>query len=127
MGGSQSAKIFGEKIPEIIVSCYKQKMKLKIYQQCLSKQMDQIKKIYDKYKINFELFSFSDRLSYYYQNADLAITRSGASSIAELINLRIPFVAIPLPSSVDSHQFRNAMNFKKKGLLCFVRRKIYFD
>ena len=123
MGGSQSARIFGEKIPEIVVSCYKQNIKLKIYQQCLSKQMDQIKKIYDKYKINFKLFSFSEKLSDYYQNADLAITRSGASSIAELINLRIPFVAIPLPSSTDGHQLKNAMNFKKKGYCILLEEK----
>ena len=63
----------------------------------------------------FKLFSFSEKLSDHYQVSDLAITRSGASSIAELINLKIPFIAIPLPSSADCHQFKNALNFQKKG------------
>ena len=45
IGGSQSAKVFGEKIPEIIVQCYKKNIKLKIYQQCLEKQMKEIEKI----------------------------------------------------------------------------------
>ena len=118
MGGSQSAKVFGEKITNTIVQCYKRNIKFKIYQQCLDKQMQDIKEIYEKNKVNFELFSFSEKLSEHYQASDLAITRSGASSVAELLNLRIPFIAIPLPSSADNHQFENALNFEKKGYTC---------
>jgi len=126
MGGSQSAKVFGEKIPGIIVQCYKKDIKLKIYQQCLDKQMKEIEEIYNKHKISFKLFSFSEKLSDYYQISDLAITRSGASSIAELINLRIPFIAIPLPSSADEHQFKNALNFQKKGYCFLLEEKLIF-
>ena len=39
--------------------------------------------------------------------------------MAELINLRIPFISIPLPSSADNHQFQNANYFKEKGY-CFL-------
>ena len=119
MGGSQSAKVFGEKITETIIECYKNNIRPKIYQQCLDEQMKDIGEIYKKYKVNFKLFSFSEKLSDYYLKSDLAISRAGASSISELINLRIPFIAIPLPSSADNHQFKNALNFKKKGY-CFL-------
>jgi len=127
MGGSQSAKVFGEKIPEIIVQCCKKNIKLKIYQQCLEKQIKEIEEIYDKHKISFKLFSFSEKLSDHYQISDLAITRSGASSIAELINLRIPFIAIPLPSSADDHQLKNALNFQKKGYCFLLEEKFIFS
>ena len=40
----------------------------------------------------------------------LPITRSGVSTISELI-FNIPFLAIPLPKSKDNHQFYNAKNF----------------
>tara|TARA_B100000029_G_scaffold407437_1_gene408367 strand:+ start:2851 stop:3948 length:1098 start_codon:yes stop_codon:yes gene_type:complete len=119
MGGSQSAKIFGEILPNIMARCFQNGIKLKIYQQCLDDQLIQIKKIYEKSKLEFELFAFSGDMSKYYRRADLAITRSGASSLAELTNLRIPFIAIPLPSSVDNHQFKNANYFKDKGY-CFL-------
>ena len=39
--------------------------------------------------------------------------------MAELINLRIPFIAVPLPSAADNHQFINANYFKEKGY-CFL-------
>ena len=102
-------------------------LKFKIYQQCSDVDRDEIKKIYAKLNIDFKLFSFSDDLFEYYQKADLAITRSGASSIAELINLRIPFVAIPLPSSTDNHQFENAFYFKNKGYCFLLEEKFIHD
>ncbi len=126
MGGSQSAKVFGEKITETIVQCYKKNIKLKIYQQCLETQKHEIEKIYNQHKINFKLFSFSEKLSDHYMYTDLAITRSGASSIAELLNLRIPFIAIPLPSSADDHQFKNAHNFQKKGYCLLIEEKFIY-
>jgi len=119
MGGSQSAKIFGEILPNIMTRCFQDGIRLKIYQQCLDEQLIQIKKIYEKFKLEFELFSFSGDMSKYYKVTDLAITRSGASSLAELVNLKIPFIAIPLPSSADNHQFENANYFKNKGY-CFL-------
>ena len=87
---------------------------------------EKIGEIYSKNKINFKLFSFSEKLSDHYLSTDLAITRSGASSIAELLNLRIPFIAIPLPSSADNHQFKNALNFKKKGYCFLLEEKFIY-
>ena len=119
IGGSQSAKVFGEQIPEVIKECYKKRVKFNIYQQCLESQKIDIQNIYRKLNIKFELFSFCDDLSKYYQKSDIAITRCGASSMAELVNLRIPFIAIPLPSSIDNHQLENAKYFNKKNY-CFL-------
>ncbi len=119
IGGSQSAKIFGERIPEIIIRCHKQNIKFKVIQQCLENQINNIEKIYKENEIDYNLFSFSENLFKYYLKADIVITRSGASSLAELINLRIPFISIPLPSSADGHQLKNAISFEKKEY-CFL-------
>lgn len=127
IGGSQSAKIFGEILPNIIKKCSQSNIKFKIFQQCLDDQINEIKKIYEKSELEFELFSFSGDLSKYYKAADLAITRSGASSLAELVNLQIPFIAIPLPSSVDNHQFYNANYFKEKGYCFLLEEKFLSD
>ena len=51
----------------------------------------------------------------YFKKTDVAITRSGASMLAELLNCNIPFISIPLPSSADNHQLKNAVYFEKKG------------
>ena len=123
IGGSQSAKVFGEQIPEVIKECYKRGIKFNIYQQCLESQKIDIQNIYRKLNIKFELFSFCDDLSKYYQKSDIAITRCGASSMAELVNLRIPFIAVPLPSSIDNHQLKNAKYFNEKSYCYLLEQK----
>ncbi len=127
MGGSQSAKIFGEILPFEIMKCFKKGIKFNIYQQCLENQINEIKKIYKKFNIQYELFTFSKDMMKYYQKTDLAITRSGASSLAELTNLRIPFIAIPLPTSADNHQFMNANYFREKGYCFLLEEKFIYD
>lgn len=126
MGGSQSAEFFGDQIPKIIQKCDDQDIKFNIYQQCLNSQKEKIKNIYQKLNINFELFNFTDDLSKYYKKCDIAITRCGASSMAELVNLNIPFIAIPLPTSMDNHQYKNAKYFENKGY-CFLLDQKYLQ
>ena len=43
--------------------------------------------------------------------------------LAELINSRIPFISVPLPTSADAHQLKNAMYYKKKGYSYLVEEK----
>ncbi len=47
--------------------------------------------------------------------ATIAISRSGASSLAEFAALRLPAVLIPFPSATDNHQFHNARALVETG------------
>jgi len=47
--------------------------------------------------------------------ATVAISRAGASSLAELAAARVPCVLIPFPSATDNHQFYNARAFEETG------------
>ena len=68
---------------------------------------------------------YNNKIIDYYSKANLVITRSGASVLGELINIKIPFISIPLPTSADNHQLKNAIYYKtyitqemlKKGIL----------
>jgi len=123
IGGSQSAKVFGEEITKVILHCNENNIKFNIFQQCLESQKKDLDNLYKKQNIKFQLFSFTDNMNEYYKFIDLAITRSGASSIAELVNLSIPFISIPLPSSKDDHQYKNALHFKKKGYCLLLQQE----
>ena len=61
------------------------------------------------------MFDFDENLDLLLDQSDLCITRAGATTLAELVFLNLPHVAIPLPSSKDNHQFENASFYEKKG------------
>ena len=43
--------------------------------------------------------------------------------LAELSNANIPFISVPLPSSADNHQLKNAMYYKKNGYSYLIEEK----
>ena len=78
---------------------------------------------YENYKVDCEVFNFTDKIIKYYSKSNLVITRSGASVLGELINFKIPFICIPLPTSADNHQYKNAEFYFKKGCGFIVEEK----
>ncbi len=123
LGGSQAAKIFAEILPSIFKECINQKIPLKIYQHCLPDQNEFLSDFYKKNNIEFEIFNFSINLEKYFFKVDLALTRSGSSVLAELTNANVPFISVPLPSSADNHQFKNAIYYQKKNLALMIEEK----
>ena len=123
LGGSQAAQKFAEKLPNIFIQYKKKGFDFKIYQQCLPNQIEQLKLTYKENKIDNELFTFTFDIINYYNSVDLAITRAGASALAELLNCKIPIISIPLSSSAENHQYKNAKYFEKKGYSFLIEEK----
>ena len=123
LGGSQAAKVFAEKLPIIFEKCKRQKIPFKIFQHCLPKQNEELTLFYKKNKIDFEIFNFNYDLINYFSRVNIAITRSGSSVLAELTNANIPFIAIPLPTSSDNHQLKNAIFYENKEYGLLVEEK----
>ena len=114
IGGSQGAKLFDSAIRCSIIELSK-KYKLKIFQQINSSSYDNLKSFYLKNKIENDLFNFSDDVANFMSKSNICITRAGASTLAELTFLNIPYVAIPLPTAKDNHQFENALFYQRLG------------
>ena len=123
LGGSQAAKIFAEKLTKIFKECNKAGIHLTIYQQCLPEQNKFLTSFYEDLNIDFEIFNFRKNIIDYFYKINLAITRSGSSMLAELINAQIPFISVPLPSSIDDHQLKNAIYYEKNGYSYLIEEK----
>ncbi len=125
IGGSQGAEFFDEKISELMVEINK-KYKISIIQQITDENKKKIiKKKYIDDGIKNDLFNFNEKIFKKYNQIDFAITRSGASTISELIYSAIPFIAIPLPGSKDDHQFYNAKEYCDKNLCWLFNQSEY--
>ena len=55
--------------------------------------------------------------------ATACISRSGASSLAEMAAMRLPSLLVPLPTAADNHQFFNALAFEKTGAAKMLEQK----
>ena len=125
VGGSQGASIFDKNLKNSIVNVSK-KNSIKVIQQTNEKNVSPLSNFYSKNNIKNKIFSFDQRFSTNLEKTDLCITRAGASTLAELSVLNIPFIAVPLPTSKDNHQFENA-NFYKNNDCCWIIEQNNFE
>ncbi len=124
IGGSQGANIFDELLNKSIINIAKQ-ISLKIIHQTSERNINFLRNFYYKNNIESKVFSFDHNLYEVLRQGDLCITRAGASSLAELSFFNIPFIAIPLPSSKDNHQYENAKYYKEQNCCWIIDQKSF--
>jgi UDP-N-acetylglucosamine--N-acetylmuramyl-(pentapeptide) pyrophosphoryl-undecaprenol N-acetylglucosamine transferase len=62
-----------------------------------------------------QIFDFLDPIAPAYATADLAVTRAGMMTIAELCAWGLPSILVPLPTAAADHQSRNAQVMAEAG------------
>ncbi|MGN0024604.1 MAG: undecaprenyldiphospho-muramoylpentapeptide beta-N-acetylglucosaminyltransferase [Candidatus Avelusimicrobium sp.] len=70
---------------------------------------------------NVAVLPYSHEIYAIMKIADLAICRSGASTLAELIYCRVPAILVPFPHAAADHQFYNAKILEDAGCALIVR------
>lgn len=104
-GGSQGAKVFGDVIPHVL-SVYADK--ITVTQQVRQAQIPQVTKIYKKHKIPATVQPFIEDMVSALTQADIAIVRSGASTVMENACVGVPSIFVPYKYASDDHQTHNA-------------------
>ncbi len=126
-GGSQGAKVFSQIIPEAITELLKLNPGLKIHitQQVSQDDQKELSTIYYQLGIKYLLSPFFHNMAEIYSETDLVISRSGASTVAELANVGIPAIFIPFPYAMEDHQYFNAMAIENsKAGWCFRQEDV---
>ena len=99
LGGSQGASFFNNQLAEILNN-------LNLNEKILFQTGALNKKISTE---KIEFVSFIENMPEVMAKSKFIICRSGASTVAEVQSLGLPAIFIPLPSSIDDHQMKNAM------------------
>lgn len=109
LGGSQGARVLSDVIPDAISQLSEPlKARIKIIQQCRPEDLEQVRGRYKYHNINAELASFFDDVPARLAGAHLVISRSGASTVAELLVVGRPALLVPYRYATDNHQSLNA-------------------
>jgi len=123
-GGSQGAEYINTELPK---SLKKFKHQVLIKHQCGKDKKDLVNDLYKKFKINAEVMEFYNSPESQIKWSDFVISRSGALTISEVTSMSRGLLMIPLPSSIDNHQFYNAKHIEKINMGFIHEQKDGFE
>jgi UDP-N-acetylglucosamine--N-acetylmuramyl-(pentapeptide) pyrophosphoryl-undecaprenol N-acetylglucosamine transferase len=116
MGGSQGARILSEVVPAALARLPEPlKSRLAIEQQCRAEDIEAARAAYATAGIKADLATFFQDVPERLARAHLVITRSGASTVAELTTVGRPSILVPYLYAVDDHQTANAQAVDEAG------------
>jgi len=114
LGGSHGAKAINDLALDVALKL--QEMGIKIIHQAGEADYQRVQEAYNELAVSVELYSFTKDLASLITQADLAISRAGASTLWELTANGCPALYIPYPYAAGDHQFYNAAFIVKNEL-----------
>ncbi|PWC54283.1 undecaprenyldiphospho-muramoylpentapeptide beta-N-acetylglucosaminyltransferase [Azospirillum sp. TSO22-1] len=117
MGGSQGARVFSEVVPAALALLPADlRGRIHLAQQCRPEDLEGARAALAPLSLgSVELESFFRDVPERLASAHLAITRAGASTVAELTCIGRPAVLVPYPFATDDHQTANARAVASAG------------
>lgn len=115
MGGSQGAVGLNSLVVEALPELKRSGVKLRIIHQTGGTDVSRVRQAYEDAGLNAEVTPFIEDMRSAYAEADLVISRAGATSVAELMAAGRPSILVPLPTAADDHQTVNAREIADIG------------
>lgn len=123
-GGSQGSSKINNLISEILPELTK---KYEIYHLAGKRDYEKLSEIkdpnYNANSSNCHLFDFTDQMPRLMRDADLVISRAGASTLAEISATAKASIIIPLESAKGEHQEANAEVYQKRNAAVILGEK----
>ncbi|MCB5177130.1 undecaprenyldiphospho-muramoylpentapeptide beta-N-acetylglucosaminyltransferase [Microvirga lenta] len=109
VGGSQGARVMSDVVPPALELLPAEiRSRLVVCQQARGEDLERVRSHYQELGLNFEAEPFFKDLPQRLARAHLVISRSGASTVAELAVIGRPSILVPLPGALDQDQAANA-------------------
>lgn len=111
--GSRGADFFDSRLPAALGAVAAMGIPVEVHQQ--SSTPDVVQRRYDEHGVAARVEPFIDDIAGAYRWADVAITRGGANTIAELACAALPALLVPLADASANHQAANARLWQETG------------
>lgn len=107
-GGSQGAQSINRAVMEALDSLADWNDRLRFVHQTGERQLEEVKRAYATKGFNADVRTFFNNFHEQYAAADLIVSRSGATTVAEIKAAGRAAILIPFPFATDDHQTKNA-------------------
>jgi UDP-N-acetylglucosamine--N-acetylmuramyl-(pentapeptide) pyrophosphoryl-undecaprenol N-acetylglucosamine transferase len=115
-GGSQGARFMSDLVPPAVATLPDAVRRLvRVTQQCRPEDIDRVREAYAQMGVEADLQPFFDDMPARITAAHLVVSRSGASTVAELSVIGRPAIMVPLPHALDQDQKANAEVLARAG------------
>jgi UDP-N-acetylglucosamine--N-acetylmuramyl-(pentapeptide) pyrophosphoryl-undecaprenol N-acetylglucosamine transferase len=114
-GGSQGAHAINVAVVEAAARLAASGIRLAITHQTGQRDLDLVRGAYQRAGLAARVETFIFQIDGEMKAADVVICRAGATTLAELAASGTPAVIVPLPTSADDHQRKNAAVFAEAG------------
>jgi UDP-N-acetylglucosamine--N-acetylmuramyl-(pentapeptide) pyrophosphoryl-undecaprenol N-acetylglucosamine transferase len=115
-GGSQGARVMADIVPGAIERLAPAlRARLVVVQQARGEDEARVRDAYARLGVNAEVAPFFADLPARIAASHLIVSRSGASTVAELAAIGRPSILVPLPGALDQDQLANANVLAKAG------------
>ena len=120
-GGSQGARVMSDIVPAAFEKLPKELLpQLVVTQQAREEDLPRVKEQYARLSVAAEVEPFFRDLPQRMAAAHLVISRSGASTVAELAVIGRPSILVPLPGALDQDQAANAQSLADIGAATMI-------
>jgi undecaprenyldiphospho-muramoylpentapeptide beta-N-acetylglucosaminyltransferase len=120
VGGSQGAKYLNYSAAKMVMAITKKTERMHFFHITGRRDYEEIKAFYGDTP-NVEVMPYADDIYALMKAAQIIISRSGASSLAEIISLKKPSILVPFPYAAEDHQYYNAKVLADRNCAIVVR------
>ncbi|WP_046863044.1 undecaprenyldiphospho-muramoylpentapeptide beta-N-acetylglucosaminyltransferase [Microvirga massiliensis] len=125
-GGSQGARVMSDIVPPAIEQLpVELRSRLEITQQARDEDLDRVRSLYARLNVASDVQPFFKDLPARMAGAHLVISRSGASTVAELAAIGRPSILVPLPGALDQDQAANAATLADIGAATVILQQAF--
>jgi UDP-N-acetylglucosamine--N-acetylmuramyl-(pentapeptide) pyrophosphoryl-undecaprenol N-acetylglucosamine transferase len=119
VGGSLGAKALNDVVPKALALLPVAARPI-VTHQSGGRHLEALKAAYAEAGVQASTPAFIDDMAAAYAEADLAVCRAGATTVAELAVAGLPSILVPFPYAVDDHQTTNARFLADAGAAVLV-------
>ena len=124
IGGSQGARILSDVVPQAVAQLPEGlRRHLRVAQQARPEDLDGVVAAYEAAGLVAEVAPFFADIPRRLSEAQLVISRSGASSVADIAVIGRPAILIPFAAAMDDHQTANAQGLVQAQAAVLIPEK----
>ncbi len=125
-GGSQGARILNTHLPRVMGDLLEAVPGLTVLHQCGLRNLETTEKAYAQSGADaarWQVKAFIDDMPARFAESHLIVSRSGASTVAELAAAGRPALLVPFAAAADAHQLRNAEVMVEAGAAAMLEEQ----